>query len=187
MSWKKERDALIAQTMAFVQSVTGNKAEAPREAPRRLESGTERLAARPEAGLVVPAPQADPEPRPFAVAAPPLRPAAFAAPIEPVKSFEPPPRAPLPRPIVQTDMKNEIQARIASFRVHQERFNRERAEYFSATLARLRAAIDEAPPPRKQVTLARGPVSRRSSPIPATAISEIHPPSRSSENGRGPS
>ena len=43
---------------------------------------------------------------------------------------------------------NEIRARIASFRAHQERFNRERADYFSATLARLRAAIDETPTPR---------------------------------------
>ena len=29
MSWKKERDALIAQTMAFVQSVAGKREEAP--------------------------------------------------------------------------------------------------------------------------------------------------------------
>ena len=40
-----------------------------------------------------------------------------------------------------------MQDRIESFRKHQERFNRERAEYFNATLARLRAAIDEAGPP----------------------------------------
>jgi hypothetical protein len=41
-------------------------------------------------------------------------------------------------------MQNEIRSRIANFRAHQERFNRERAEYFNATLTRLRAALDEA-------------------------------------------
>lgn len=42
------------------------------------------------------------------------------------------------------DMQTEIRARIASFRVHQERFNRERQEYFSTTLARLRASMPKA-------------------------------------------
>jgi hypothetical protein len=43
-------------------------------------------------------------------------------------------------------MANEIRARIAGFRAHQERFNREREEYFSRTLARLKASLDERPP-----------------------------------------
>jgi hypothetical protein len=43
-------------------------------------------------------------------------------------------------------MVNEIRARIAGFRAHQERFNREREEYFSKTLARLKASLDERPP-----------------------------------------
>ena len=34
------------------------------------------------------------------------------------------------------------QARVANFRAHQQRFNRERAEYFSATVTKLRAAIE---------------------------------------------
>jgi len=41
-----------------------------------------------------------------------------------------------------------MQARIANFRKHQERFEREREEYCAATLSKLRAAIgDVAPPP----------------------------------------
>src|SRR5712664_1332442 len=43
MDWKKERDALIAQTFAFVQSVTGKTEETAREAARlepRLPSVT---------------------------------------------------------------------------------------------------------------------------------------------------
>ena len=47
------------------------------------------------------------------------------------------------RPIVPGELQSEIRSRIASFRAHQERFNRERAEYFNATLARLRASLDE--------------------------------------------
>jgi hypothetical protein len=33
-------------------------------------------------------------------------------------------------------------ARVANFRAHQQRFNREREEYFSATLTKLRTAIE---------------------------------------------
>jgi hypothetical protein len=46
-------------------------------------------------------------------------------------------------------MRRECDARIASFRAHQERFNREREEYFAATLAKLRAAIKDGPPSRR--------------------------------------
>src|SRR5215471_11541594 len=129
MSWKRERDALIAQTLAFVQSVTG-KREEPSKSP------VEPRQARPEPEIKTRPPvQSKPNP---AIA-------------ETAKSLEPPhsmaPRAPLPRPIVPSEMAREIRERIASFRAHQERFNREREEYFAATLARLRAAIKDAPPP----------------------------------------
>jgi hypothetical protein len=63
----------------------------------------------------------------------------------------PPPPAALPpsRPI--GDFRTEMQARIANFRKHQERFEREREEYCAKTLTRLRAAIRDAsgPPARK--------------------------------------
>src|ERR1700744_4316341 len=36
MTWKKERDLLIAQTMAFVQSVSGKTADADRRLEPRL-------------------------------------------------------------------------------------------------------------------------------------------------------
>jgi len=55
----------------------------------------------------------------------------------------------LPAPPLRTsDVRSEMQARIANFRKHQERFEREREEYCAATLSKLRAAIgDMAPPP----------------------------------------
>ena len=53
----------------------------------------------------------------------------------------------MPRSNVSSDIRSEMQARVANFRAHQERFNREREEYCSATLTKLRAAIDNAPTP----------------------------------------
>jgi hypothetical protein len=133
MSWKQERDALIAQTMAFVQSVAGK-----REEMSALRGG---FAPAPVAEMpVLPEQELSLWPAPKPV-----------APIEPVRIAErsQAAAAPIPRPIAPSDMASEIRARVASFRAHQERFNREREQYFSATLERLRAAIKDAnPPPR---------------------------------------
>jgi hypothetical protein len=41
-----------------------------------------------------------------------------------------------------SDVRTEIQNRISNFRAHQERFHRERDEYFMTTLAKARAAIE---------------------------------------------
>ena len=125
MSWKQERDALIAQTMAFVQSVTGKKEETD-----RLNGG---FAPVPAAELPAELDLAlKPAPKP-------------AAPIEPLRIAERPTAAapPAVRPFTPGEMAGEIRARVASFRAHQERFNREREQYFSATLERLRAAIKD--------------------------------------------
>jgi hypothetical protein len=46
---------------------------------------------------------------------------------------------------LQRDMQTEIRARVATFRANQERFNRERQEYFSSTLAKLRASMNDVP------------------------------------------
>lgn len=128
MSWKKDRDALIAQTMAFVQSVTGRKEEAGR-ADRPLVSQSAEMAVLDALEQEVTPPKAKPV-------------------LEPARTAAPPPADILGRSKVQGEMANEIRARIASFRAHQERFNREREEYFAATLTRLRDAIKNVPPPR---------------------------------------
>lgn len=129
MSWKQERDGLIAQTLAFVQSVTGRRDD---ETASKTDDET---ASKTNVSLT-------PDTEPAAQAAKSSVP--NATPDLPSPS---PPIA--RRPIVQTELANEIRARIASFRAHQERFNREREEYFAATLARLRAAIKD-PPPRAE-------------------------------------
>jgi hypothetical protein len=119
MSWKRERDSLIAQTMAFVQSVTGRREDVPADlrsalAPVELDLRAE-----------------------------------LATALEIVDAAEPPP-APLaaPRQIVLSEMQKEIRDRIASFRAHQQRFNKEREEYFSATISKLKASMKDLPPPR---------------------------------------
>ncbi|MET4257010.1 hypothetical protein ABIC09_001942 [Bradyrhizobium sp. S3.12.5] len=130
MKWIRERDALIAQTLAFVQSVSGKKdgarqpdtaAVAPILAAEIVSVQTVTVAFEPQ--------QADPPPQ----VAPPPQP------------------LPVPPPRMAGDFRNEMQARIANFRKHQERFEREREEYCAATLTKLRAAIrDAAPPPPAQ-------------------------------------
>ena len=121
MKWIAERDALIAQTMAFVQSVTGKKDDLhPPESPMATAAASVQIV---PVNTVV-------ETGPLQ-AAPPTQPLPL-----------PPPRG------ASHDVRTEIQARIANFRKHQERFEREREEYCAATLTKLRAAIRDASPRR---------------------------------------
>ncbi|OAF05995.1 hypothetical protein AYJ54_20070 [Bradyrhizobium centrolobii] len=120
MKWIRERDALIAQTLAFVQSVTGwtGDPRAP-DAPAPMPDSAETTSVRPiEIASEVEAPPAIPPPQPFQVAS----------------------------PRTGGDLRSEMQDRIANFRRHQERFEREREEYCTATLTKLRAAIRDVSP-----------------------------------------
>lgn len=150
MKWMKDRDLLIAQTMAFVQSVTGKKLE-PMSAAMPDDTNPDVEATSAEAirvalEIVDPtyasakdAKTASTESR-YAEIPPTPVPQAIAAVL--------PPRA-----TVQGDYRNEIQSRVANFRAHQERFNREREDYFNATLAKARALTGDhrpsTPPSRK--------------------------------------
>jgi hypothetical protein len=123
MKWMRDRDLLIAQTMAFVQSVTGKKPEAdiftrgdvPAVTPTRLPDVEAMLA-------------------------------------ETVSVQEPPiPEPPRPVPVRsagRSEYQSEIQARVEKFRAHQAKFNREREAYCSATVARMQAALDKYAAPR---------------------------------------
>src|SRR6202012_5321157 len=100
MKWIKERDALIAQTKAFVQSVTGRTPQeaidpsvvvVSRAEPVRMESSV------------------------FSTQPAPLEPAASFEPIEKVEQpsalvLEAPPARVLP----QSDVRKEIQSRVAA-------------------------------------------------------------------------
>jgi hypothetical protein len=135
MKWMRERDLLIAQTMAFVQSVTGKKPEAEKTVATSVTitsvetSQTADTVRMPDIEALM----------------------AEALPAE------------LPKPasreasrqvqtIARTDLRSgfqseisEIKARVANFRAHQERFNQEREAYCSATMAKVHAALRELP------------------------------------------
>ncbi|HMH73297.1 MAG TPA: hypothetical protein VK554_13460 [Bradyrhizobium sp.] len=132
MEWVKERDLLIAQTMAFVQSVNDRKLGARRlDAKRWAES---RIEAAPIDAT---------------------KPIDAIKPIEAIKIVEQPPAnipfnvpaarpsVPAARPSVSGEVRAEMQNRVASFRAHQQRFHRERDEYCSATLAKMRVLVSD--------------------------------------------
>jgi hypothetical protein len=129
MKWMRERDLLIAQTMAFVQSVTGKTPAADKAvaAPGAFEPVDVRMPSDAPAPVFVAAPTSDIKPGLASVA----------------------PAAELPRPVqmarleLRDDFQSEIRSRVANFRAHQEKFSREREAYCSATMAKVRAALGE--------------------------------------------
>jgi hypothetical protein len=71
------------------------------------------------------------------------------APIENFVSVEPVARLEkandLPPAPAQSDVRREIQTRIAAFQAHQHRFHREREAYFNSVLTKARSAIENGP------------------------------------------
>jgi hypothetical protein len=146
MKWTKERDLLIAQTMAFVQSVTGKKPDAGMfaGAPEATKATTTTTAVVDIAKIVTETTVIS-EP----VISEPSK-SELSEPVTPaLPKSEPPRPIQIPRAEPPVDVQSEIKARIANFRAHQERFLRERDEYCSATMAKVRAALREniEPPP----------------------------------------
>jgi hypothetical protein len=198
MSWREERDALIAQTLAFVQSVTGKPAEFA-ELGTPAEPVIAPPASRPSAGVPSAGEPSSSQPpdhlegavdaagyevmraeaamidaamqlvasnrRTTSPAAPTSAPRSEISPESTTASTRQSPTASDQATVsgeldgqaaefsgehftsitselgLQRDMQSEIRARVATFRAHQERFNRERQEYFSSTLAKLRASM----------------------------------------------
>ena len=136
MEWVRERELLIAQTLAFVQSVSDRERDDKVRDARKLDAWK----------LDAWKPGAEPD----------RRPRIESAPIDAIKLVEPPASTPFnipaARPTVSGDVRAEIQNRVASFRAHQQRFHRERDEYCSATLAKMRVLVgdDSAPIPLRK-------------------------------------
>ena len=133
MKWMRERDLLIAQTMAFVQSVSGKTTEAE----KTIATSVTLLSVETSETTHVTAPMPDIEAL-LAVSG-----AVTPAPREVSRP------APIPRPSLPDDFQSEIKARVANFRAHQERFNREREAYCSATMDRVHAALREGAQPQR--------------------------------------
>ena len=107
MKWVMERDLLIAQTMAFVQAVTGMK------------------------------PGADVQVEPPSSPVPPV--VEFELLESPVEVAEPPRKL----PVARSPIREEIEGRVAAFRAHQQRFDRDRDKHFNSVLTGIRAAITD--------------------------------------------
>jgi hypothetical protein len=127
MKWMKERDALIAQTKAFVQSVAGRRPENANE-PGRVELNATETARTEDAVLTE---------RP----APVEWPVSFESAEKVERIVLPPLEAPA-RVLPQSDVRKEIQSRVAAFQAHQHRFHRERDAYFNSVLVKVRSAIE---------------------------------------------
>lgn len=125
MKWMKERDLLIAQTMAFVQSVTGKRPDFDQP--------------------VVTPPATDDPPSQAAVPAQALDPSTPVTAAAPRPGVEPSNPAPPARVDVRGDFQSEIRARVANFRAQQQRFLREREAYGTATMARVHASLKDDP------------------------------------------
>jgi hypothetical protein len=151
MKWMRERDLLIAQTMAFVQSVTGKTPEAEKTVTASVAllsvETSETIRA-----VGAPPDAAFPDIKSLLAGTPPVT----QAPREVSREV---PREEIPREIsrpvplarldLREDFQSEIKARVANFRAHQERFNREREAYCSATMAKVHAALREGEPPTR--------------------------------------
>ena len=136
MKWIKERDLLIAQTMAFVQSVAGKKATAEaREVPREALIEPTLIKSTPAGEIAEVKRHAD------------------TAQIETLQietlridtSRIETAQITRPSPVRVSDIRQEIRGRVAAFRAHQELFHRERDDYYNSVVTRLRASTDHAP------------------------------------------
>ena len=124
MKWIKERDLLIAQTKAFVQSVAGNQpAAGGRDV---LQDHVQRDDALRNDVL-----------RDVAIEATPVNQIAeVKRPAEAVQVNR-------PLPVHVGGFREEIQGRVAAFRAHQELFHRERDKYCNSVLTKLHASTDQ--------------------------------------------
>jgi hypothetical protein len=149
MKWMRERDLLIAQTMAFVQSVTGKAPDAERSvtissATSAVETSEAGAAAEPLSKIAALLAKSTPAPpAPEIAASPAPSPTAVDIPRENSRP------TPIPRPDLRSDFQSEIMARVANFRAHQERFTRERQAYCAATMAKVHASLREGDPPAR--------------------------------------
>jgi hypothetical protein len=143
MKWVIERDLLIAQALAFVQSVSGKKEDAgkPDAAPD--------IEAAPIDAIIDDAFKYD------SIKRASIKDHSIEDAIKIVErpaSIQASSSIPVSRTSVPSDFRTEIQASVANFRAHQERFHRDRDEYYRATFARIRTAIgsDPASPPLRK-------------------------------------
>jgi hypothetical protein len=142
MKWMRERDLLIAQTMAFVQSVTGKKPEAEKTVTASVMMTSLETSQVADPAVRMPDIEAL-----MAEALELPKQASRGAPTEASRET-----SRVVQTIARADLRSgfqseisEIKARVANFRAHQARFNQEREAYCSATMAKVHATLREMP------------------------------------------
>jgi hypothetical protein len=149
MKWMRERDLLIAQTLAFVQSVTGKTPEAEKTATTPVALLSVETSETTRATATLPDIEFLPAETPSVTQAPKEASRDISREVPKQLPREISRQAPLARPDLREEFQSEIRARIASFRAHQERFNREREAYCSATMAKVHAALKQGEQPTR--------------------------------------
>ena len=130
MKWAKERDVLIAQTKAFVQSVTGRRPDNTVQATSVESTSVEMN-------------RIEPVRTDYSGFTPRSVPADSFESIEKVEQTAVPVvEAPPVRVLPHSEVRREIQNRVAAFQAHQHRFHREREAYFKSVLIKVRSAIE---------------------------------------------
>jgi hypothetical protein len=134
MKWATERDNLIAQTRAFVQSVTSP----------RVETTPATVAIRP---LENPFAVAKAAPAEQVASIRLMEKAASVQKDAPIEKASAPANILMPMAmpsikVPQSEARKEIQNRVAAFQAHQARFQRERDAYFNSVLTKARATAD---------------------------------------------
>jgi hypothetical protein len=147
MKWMKERDLLIAQTMAFVQSVTGKKATA--EAREVLIQTTSIESTPIESTL---ADEIEKLARPVETSQTETsQTETLQTETSQTETLQTETlqietgQIARPTPVRLSDVRQEIRGRVAAFRAHQELFHRERDEYYNSVLTKVRASTGQAP------------------------------------------
>lgn len=147
MKWIKERDLLIAQTKAFVQSVAGKQPMAGgrdvlRDHVLRYDALRDDV-------------PRDDTPQDDALRHDILRVVAIeATPVNHVAEVERPVEAVQvnrPSPVRIGGFREEILGRVAAFRAHQEFFHRERDKYCNSVMTKLHASTDPRKAPDDQL------------------------------------
>jgi len=145
MKWKKERDLLIAQTMAFVQSVAGKKATAEaREVPREALIEPTLIKSTPAGEIAeVKRPADAAQIETLQIETLPIETSRNETARNETARIETA-QITRPSPVRVSDIRQEIRGRVAAFRAHQELFHRERDDYYNSVVTRLRASTDHA-------------------------------------------
>jgi hypothetical protein len=118
MNWVKERDLLISQTMAFVQSIAVSKTDHDVQARLRPDLPTGEPNSSVQRATLKPSAEQTETPSEIGQKLRPLQ-------------------------LDGMGMREEIQGRVAAFRAHQQAFHRERDAYFHAVLEKARGSADQ--------------------------------------------